>query len=171
MNDSNMKMISSDFVVGDEEFIRQKVKSDTQLPKTNKNSFIDSLDENGKIVFGKLFEFAEKNKLMFRWGSKGFSLNVSFENGFVALCFGYPPHSVFKQSIYTSFNEIEKKVNNSEKIIDTFKIELEKLKKFENAKSNQKWVITKKYSEEEIEQFLVVIKSLIEQIKNEGLKS
>lgn len=45
---------------------------------------------------------------MLRWGSKGFSLNLIFDDGFVGLCFGYPPTSVFKQSIYTGFEEITK---------------------------------------------------------------
>lgn len=47
-------MISSDFVVGDEEFIRQKVKSETQLPKTTQTKFIETLDESGKVVFNRL---------------------------------------------------------------------------------------------------------------------
>ena len=170
INKANIKMISSDFIVGDEEFIRQKVKSDKQLPKTNINNFTDSLDENGKIVFKKLFEFAEKEKLMIRWGSKGFSLNVPFDNGFVALCFGYPPDSVFKQSIYTGFEEIAKKINTSEKIISEFKLKLNKLKNLVSAKSNLKWVITKEPSLTEIESFIEIIKNLLEQIKIEGLK-
>jgi len=127
VNNSNIRIISSDFVVGDDEFLKQKVKSETQLPKINRNSFIDSLDNNGKIVFEKLFEFADKEKLMFRWGSKGFSLNLPFDNGFVALCFGYPPNSVFKQSLYTGFEEITKKTNNPEKLINIFKAELSRL--------------------------------------------
>ena len=171
VNNSNIKMISSDFVVGDEEFIRQKVKSDTQLPKTTQTKFIDSLDDNGKFVFERLFDFADKKKLLLRWGSKGFSLNLPFENGFVALCFGYPPNSVFKQSIYTGFEEITKKVNNSEKVILDFKNELKKLKNFENAKTNLKWVISKKYSETEIEKYIETLRLLLEQIKTEGLKT
>lgn len=107
---------------------------------------------------------------MFRWGSKGFSLNLPFENGFVALCFGYPPNSVFKQSIYSGFEEIHKKVNDSEKVILEYKNELKKLKYFENAKTNLKWVIKKKYSEIEIEKYLEILKELLKRIKTKGLK-
>lgn len=171
VNKTNVKMISSDFVVGDEAFIRKKVKSETQLPKINRNIFIDSLNSNGKIVFEKLFDFADKEKLMFRWGSKGFSLNYPFDNGFVALCFGYPPNSVFKQSIYSGFEEIIKKINNSDHIINRFSSELNKLGFFEQAKSNLKWIISKKYSEKEVEKFLNVLTLIIELIKNEGLKN
>jgi hypothetical protein len=169
-NKSNVKMISSDFVVGDEEFIRQRVKSDPQLPKTNQINFWDALDDNGKIVFGKVFELAERENLMFRWGAKGFSLNVPFETGFVAVCFGYPPNSVFKQSIYTGFEELSKKINNSENVIMAFKKELKTFRHLEKAKSNLKWVISVKHSENDIDIFINILKLLIKQIKNEGLK-
>ena len=121
-------------------------------------------------AFKKLFEFADKENLMFRWGSKGFSLNLPFDNGFVALCFGYPPNSVFKQSLYTGFEEITKKTNNPEKLINIFKTELSKLKYFENAKSNLKWVISKQYSDNEVENYIEILRTIMEQIKTDGLK-
>ncbi|NOZ62215.1 MAG: DUF91 domain-containing protein, partial [Calditrichaeota bacterium] len=80
------KIISSDMVVGDEEFIRHKVQSAT-LPKVDENKFRKSLDRNGLKVYDRIFEFAKRNKLMFRWGSKGFSLNLELDNGFVCLFF------------------------------------------------------------------------------------
>ncbi len=146
---SGEKIISSDVVVGEEEFIRHKVQSAT-LPKVDENKFRKSLDKNGLKVFNKVFSFAKKNNLMFRWGSKGFSLNVELENGFVGLIFGYPPDSVFKQSIYTGFEEIIKKVNNAEKIVGYYRSSLERLDCFVPAKSNLKWVIDKDYADEYI---------------------
>jgi len=169
VNNSNIRMISSDFVVGDEEFIRQKVKSETQLPKTTQDKFIETLNENGKFIFNRLFDFANNENLLLRWGSKGFSLNLPFENGFVGICFGYPPTSVFKQSIYTGFEEITKKVNNPEKVISNFRNELKTQKNFEEAGKNLKWVITKK-SETEINNFIETLRKMVEQIKIEGLK-
>ena len=106
---------------------------------------------------------------MLRWGSKGFSLNLPFENGFVGLCFGYPPTSVFKHSIYTGFEEITKKVNNPEKIISNFRTELKSQKNFEVGGKNLKWLITKK-SETEINNFIETIKILVEKIRIEGLR-
>jgi len=169
VNNSNIRMISSDFVVGDEEFIRQKVKSETQLPKTTKDKFVETLNENGKYVFNRLFDFANEENLLIRWGSKGFSLNLPFENGFVGICFGYPPTSVFKQSIYTGFEEITKKVNNSEDVISNFKTKLKAQKNFEEAGKNLKWIITKR-SETEINNFIETLQAIIEKIKMEGLK-
>jgi hypothetical protein len=164
-------MISSDFVVGDEEFIRTKISSSAQLPKTDKEKFISSLDKNGKLVFESLFKFAEQEKLLFRWGSKGFSLNKPFDNVFVGLCFGYPPNSVYKQSIYSGFEEINKKINNADSVINFYKYELEQFGKFEQAKSNLKWVLNKEISSSEIEKYLEILKRVIAKIENEGLKN
>jgi len=165
------KMISSDFVVGDEEFIRTKISLPTQRPKTDKEKFVASLDETGKLVFEALFRFVEQEKLMLRWGSKGFSLNKPFENGFVGLSFGYPPDSVFKQSIYSGFEEINKKVNNSDSVIGFYKSELVKFGKFEQAKSNLKWVLNKDISILEIDKYLDILKLVIGKIEIEGLKN
>jgi hypothetical protein len=170
-NHVNNKMISSDFVVGDDEYLKTRINSDTQLPKTNKEKFVQSLDENGKFVFEKLSQLAEQEKLSFRWGSKGFSLNKSIESGFVGLCFGYPPNSVFKQSIYSGFEEIRKKLNNAEGIIDFYRRELLKIKDFEEAKSNLKWVINKEVSQVEIDKYIDILKLVIKKIESEHLKN
>jgi translation initiation factor 2 beta subunit (eIF-2beta)/eIF-5 len=166
---SGEEIISSDFVVGEEEFIRQKVQS-ASLPKVDEKQFLNSLDKRGLEVFQQIFEFAKQKGLMLRWGSKGFSLNVELDTGFVGLFFGYPPSSVFKQSIYTGFEEITKKVNNPEEIIEFYKKHLENLGYFVKAKSNLKWLIDKEYSENDVKQFLSIIKEVISKIKERGLK-
>jgi translation initiation factor 2 beta subunit (eIF-2beta)/eIF-5 len=171
INKAGNKMISSDFVVGDEEYIRTKIGSSAQLPKTDKEKFVTSLDKTGKFVFETLLKFAEEEKLTFRWGSKGFSLNKPFKNSFVGLCYGYPPNSVYKQSIYTGFEEIRKKVNNPDTIVDYYKSELERFGNFEQAKSNLKWVLNKEITTTEINKYLVILKQVIEKIEKEGLKN
>ena len=60
--------------------------------------------------FKRIFKFAESNGLSCRWGSKGFSLNLPIESNFVGLCLGYPLGSVFKQSIYSVIEQIDKKI-------------------------------------------------------------
>jgi hypothetical protein len=157
------KIITSDYVIGDEEYKKQEIKS-ASLPKINENEFIKSLDKNGQNIFFKLFEFAKSKKLSFIWGSKGFSLNINFNNEKIALLFGYPPNCVFKQSIYTGFENIIKKVEDSEKIVEIYRNKLEKTGLFTNAGDNIKWLINKDYNEKEIGMFLEVIKEIIDLI-------
>lgn len=164
------QIISSDFVVGEEEFIRQRVQS-ASLPKVDNQQFLKSLDQNGVKVFQQVFEFAQQHDLMLRWGSKGFSLNVEIGSGFVGLFFGYPPSAVFKQSIYTGFEGITKKVNDGENLVDFYRTRLEGLGYFINAQSNLKWVIDKPYSNTEIDRFLEIVEDLVFKIREQGLNS
>jgi len=163
------QIISLEFIVGEEEFIRKKVKT-TSLPKINEKQFINSLNKNGKKIFEKIFNFKKKNNLICRWGSKGFSLNIGINNENVTLLFGYPPNSVFKQSIYTGYEMISKKVNNSEEIIDFYKTQIKDFGYFKDAGSISKWIINKSYSEDEINKFLNILEEVIIKIKENGLK-
>jgi hypothetical protein len=163
------KIITSNLTIGDENFSQRPVQS-ASLPKVDQQQFLSFLDKNGLQVFQPIFEFATKKGLVFRWGSKGFSLNLELNTGFVGLFFGYPPSSVFKQSIYTGFEEITKKVNNPENIITFYREEIKKLGFFVNAKSNLKWVIEKSYTKEEIKGFLDIIDMVTVKIIENGLK-
>jgi len=165
LNYASEKLITTDFVVGDDTFIRSEIKSISQLPKVDEKKFIDALDSDGKSIFELLSAFAKSNGLFFRWGSKGFSLNLPIKNGFVGLLFGYPPDSVFKQSLYTGFEEIRKKVNNSDSIISYFRSELEKSGNFISAKSNLKWIIDKPFDKFEVDNLLSTLQLVINKIQ------
>ncbi len=171
MNNEGTKMISSDFVVGDEEYLRQKYSSTTQQPKTDKNKFINSLNSHGKPVFEKIFSFADNENLFIKWGTKGFSMNLSFDGELVAICFGYPPTSVFKQSIYVGFEVILKKINNADSVKAKCKKLLDSFNRIEPAKSEHKWVIDKKYSEKDIETFISILRGMVKLIRAEGLRN
>lgn len=169
LSKSGERIITSDVVVGEEEFIRQKVQS-ASLPKVDEQQFKNSLDQNGLKVFSRIFDFAKKKDLSFRWGSKGFSLNYDLDNNFVGLFFGYPPDSVFKQSIYTGFEEIAKKANNAEEIIAFYKQKLIESGNFTSAKSNLKWHINRAIPDEEIDKFLSVIEQVIAKIQTNRMQ-
>jgi len=159
------EIISMEFVVGEEELIRPKIDT-TSLPKINEIQFMNSLNINGKKVFEKIFSFGKKNNLIFKWGSKGFSLNVEINSENVTLLFGYPPNSVFKQSIYTRYEIILKKVNNPEEVIDFYRTKIKSCGYFQNVGSNSKWMIDKLYSEEEVNKFLNILEKVIMKIIN-----
>lgn len=163
------EIISMEFVVGEEELIRGKIDT-TSLPKINEIQFMDSLNINGKKVFEKIFSFGKKNNLICKWGSKGFSLNVGINNENVTLFFGYPPKSVFKQSIYTGYEMITKKVNNSGEVVDFYKTQIKSFGYFQNAGSISKWMIDKSYSGGDINKFLNILEKVIKRIKGNGLK-
>ena len=63
--------------------------------------FLAALDQNGKAVFKKVLNFAASQapEMPIHWGITGFSLNADLHGTHVAVLFGYPPASPFKQCI------------------------------------------------------------------------
>ena len=77
--------------------------------QTNELEFLESLNENGKIVYERVLALGKQDGMRIKWGLKGFSLNAVSNGALVAVCFGYPPSSVYNQSIYTGFESVLKK--------------------------------------------------------------
>jgi len=167
---SGEEIISSDYTLGEEELLHIKTTS-SSVSRINKKEFIDELDENGKRAFDRIDKFIENKGMLVRWGAKGFSANYQSGNSFVGMFFCYLKNSVFKQSIYTGFEEIGKKVNKSDEIIDFYKKEIAKLKNFQRASSNYKCIINEKISNDEIDAFLNVVDKVMVMIGEKGLKS
>jgi hypothetical protein len=72
--------------------------------RITQEDFLGALDENGKAVFNKVLEFAASHEpeMPIHWGIRGFSLNVDLAGSDVAILFGYPPGSPFRQCIRTT---------------------------------------------------------------------
>ena len=159
LTNSGERLISSDFVVSGDEFIRQNIKLES-LPKINEKEFIDSLDNIGRNVFSKVIEFCKQEDLLIRWGSRGFSVSIQTNNKTAVLFYSYPPGSVFLQSIYTGFENIRRHLDNAEPVVDYYKSELSKLNCFVQAGSNLKWVLKDNNDEKKVDRFLEIIKSV-----------
>jgi len=163
------RLIATDFVVGRDLASVQTVSSGS-LPKINRQAFLDSLDENGKTVFSEILSFSDHNNLPIHWGSKGFSLNVDLGGNHINVIYGYPPHAVFKQSIYTVGGDIIKKVDNGEEIADYFYEKLKELGGFEPAGSGLKLMINRPLTSEEVKGIIEIISEIVEMIRENGLK-
>lgn len=163
------KIISSDFVIGEEYFIKQKSKSNTQLNKTNKEIFFNALDENGRKVFSKLFDYIEKENLLIRWGSKGFSLNVPNGSEYIGIIFGYPLNCPYGQSIITGFEQIRKKLIDSEEIVKRFQDDIKYLNLFNIpvgylGNDELKWKIGK-IEDEKIDKLIEILSKIVKMIR------
>ena len=169
LNETKARIISSNLVVGEENYIKGQVKTAYSNFKTDKNIFFENLDKNGKSVFSKIFQFAEKGDFLIRWGKKGFSFNVPFNNNFIGLFFGYPINCPYKQSIITGFKFIERKIENSQGILNYYRAEIKRLGMFNInvgyfGNHELKWVINKNFDETKLERFLKIIKKVADAI-------
>ncbi len=166
---SGEQIISSDYVIGKDGPIQIKAAS-SSLPKIDQHVFMADLDGKGKEIFEKTLQYVENNRLLIRWGSKGFSVNYQSENSFVGLFFCYPMSSVFKQSIYTGYEEIRKKITGADEIIALYEGKIKELGIFRKASSNYKCIIDEKLSIAKIDSFFAVVTTIIECIENNGIK-
>ena len=76
------------------------------MPKhVTTKEFLESCDEDGRAVFSKIIDMAERRAMSINWRTKGFSLGVVTDEGRVNICYVYPPGCMYKQSIYTALQD------------------------------------------------------------------
>lgn len=154
-----------DYIIGIAKQKQQSIKLNSQ--KINREIFLSNLTENGRILFSLLFDFADSNDLFLRWGTKGFSLNIKTEgkSSLLGICYGYLPNSIYKQTIYTGFEAINKKVENSDKILEFYKNKIKDTTNFELGGKDYKWLINEKSAIEEMNNFIEILKEVIEKVE------
>jgi len=142
-------------------------------PKITKEQFIKSLDANGAPVFLKVLEKAEERGLPIRWGSKGFSVNVNPNGVHFKFCYGYPPDSVFGQSIYTRLfdSAFRTRVNSGEAIARELATKAKATDLFVPAGNEFKCSISRALTDKEVDALLVWIVSAADRIEEAGLRS
>ena len=78
--------------------------------RTNEIEFLDSLNDNGTVVYERVLALGKQEGMRIKWGLKGFSLNAVSNGALVVVCYGYPP-SAYNQNIYTDFDLVLRKSN------------------------------------------------------------
>ena len=78
-------------------------------PFVNQDTFLSSLDNNGRKVFARVIEWSKEESKRINWGRKGFASHVVVGEASVAVCKAFPPDSGPKQVLYVTFREIERK--------------------------------------------------------------
>ena len=165
-------LLSYDIVVGKEP---QKIRQITSgaLPTVSEESFMESLDQYGKEVFGRLLSFAKEKDFPIHWGTKGFSMNVDKGGVHVAICYGYPPKAVFKQSVYTALigrGGFLSKLQVDESDAKELWAEAQNTGLFQKAGRELKALINRKYGEEEIKSLIGWLTKVSTAIENHDLK-
>jgi len=170
--EDGVRLLSSDIVVGKEPAKLSRISS-SSLPQTSEKQFMESLDEYGKPVFEKLLRFAKTNAFPIHWGTKGFSLNVDLAGTHVAFCFGYPPHCVFRQSVYTALvgrGGLLSKVDVSENVAQELSSTAQETGLFQAAGRELKCVIDRALAEEEIDLLISWYEKTANIIRKHGLR-
>ncbi|NOZ21813.1 MAG: DUF91 domain-containing protein [Planctomycetes bacterium] len=166
------RLLSHDIVVGKQPSKPTQVASGS-LPIVTEEFFVESLDEYGRQVFKPILDLAAKKPFPIHWGTKGFSLNVDLEGAHVVLCFGYPPDSVYRQSLYTALispGGLLNKTQVPENIIQSLRSEAVGTGLFRPAGRELKCVIDREFSEDEIGALLSWCEKVACTVRQYGLK-
>jgi len=170
--EGGLRLLSTDIVVGNESNSIDRIISGS-LPKISESKFLTALDSNGKRMFERLLKSAKDNSFPIHWGSKGFSLNVNLQGTHVAFCFGYPPQSVYQQSLYTALvgrGGLMIKIDISEEEIQELKAEAQNSGLFQPAGRELKLLITREFTEKEMDWLVSWLLKLSQTIEKHGLK-
>lgn len=166
------RLLSGDTVVAD------RSRSDKPVVvasrgKTTREQFMKSLDTNGMPVFSKILAVAEERRLPIHWGSRGFSVNVNPDGTHFKFCYGYPPHSVYGQSIYTRLfdSAFLTRVNTGEAIAHELADKAKTTGLFTPAGNELKCSINRALTDKETDALLDWIRTAADRIEEAGLRS
>jgi hypothetical protein len=165
-------LLSCDIVVGLEPTKTKEISSGT-LPVVTQDFFMESLDKNGKEVFGRLLEFASDRSFPIHWGTKGFSMNFDKAGTHVAICYAYPPAAVFKQSLYTALfgrGSLLSKLDIPKSAVEQLWSEAQQSGLFQKAGRELKALIDRKFEENEIQSIIGWLEKVAKAIGSHELK-
>lgn len=169
---SGTSLMSQEIVVGKESEQPTRVTS-SSLPIISQEEFLASLDSNGRAVFSEILELAKKESMPIHWGTRGFSVNVDVDGTHAAICYAYPPESVFKQTLRTAFRDIggmEKKTAVPPHAIASLREQAIATGLFAPAGSELKCHVTRQLTQAEIGSLLGWCEAAAQAVRKHGLK-
>ena len=171
-DDGGGRLLSQEAVVGKESEKPIRAASSSQ-PVVTEKAFLASLDDNGRNVFSRLLQFAKQKSMPIHWGTRGLSLNVEATGTHVAVYFGYPPNSVYKQSLHTALHSpggVEKKTAVPEQTIHALWEQAEATGLFVPAGRDLKCQVTRKLIDAEVDSLLAWYEAVEQAIRQYGMK-
>ncbi|MCX6996821.1 MAG: hypothetical protein NTV49_06990 [Kiritimatiellaeota bacterium] len=166
------RLLSGDIVVADHSRTDKPVAAEAR-PKITREQFIQSLDANGTPIFSKVLALADERGLPIHWGSRGFSVNVNPKGVHFKFCYGYPPHSVYGQSIYTRLfdSAFFTRVNAGETVARDLAEKAKATGLFTPAGNELKCPVTRPLTDKETDALLSWIRTAADRIEEAGLRS
>ena len=96
------RLLSQEIVVGAE---HARPQAAARPRRVTKEEFLESCDENGRAVFARILDLADRKGMSIRWGSRGFTMGVDIGGARELVCYAYPPASRFGQVLYPEYGK------------------------------------------------------------------
>lgn len=166
------RLLSQEIVVGRESAKPVGVTS-APSPVVSEDDFLASCDDYGTAVFPRILDLARSKSMSVRWGIRGFSVGVDADGDRVLVCKGYPPRSVFKQTLYAVLRGragIEMKAAAPAEVVDRLWKSAEATGLFTSAGRDLKCPIDRAFAPDEIDALVSWCESVEQAITAHGLK-
>ncbi len=161
ISDNGEYLFTTETVIGGEPVSNTPIKSAAGR-KTNRDEFMQTLDEYARELFVAIFGFGDSNNLVYHWGTRGFTLNIKLDGiGDIPLLKAIPPKGDVRQYIYTAFEVLRRKLDSHEKIIELFREKLSALKVFGDHGWNMSWSIAEQPDTDTIQAYLGLLEEML----------
>ena len=163
--ESGETLLSTDIAVsGENNTGTVSTEKRTQIDETK---FMESLDDYSHPFFEQFLEAIGQHSLVIHWGTVGFSVNVDYDGKHVSICECFPPKTGTRRyaCIYAVFVYIEKKIADSENLIEEYKDVFIKTGLFVSSGKNLRWNINTQPNQDEIKLVVKTYMSLAETLK------
>ena len=166
------RLLSHEIVVGREHAKPHRVTSGARRV-VSEEEFLNSCDENGEIVFSRIFDLARRKSMSISWGTKGFSVGVDVDGTRVVVCYGYPPTSVFKQTLYTALRDRAgiQKTGAPAEAVARLRNSVEATGLFTPAGRDLKCIIDRAFTDDEVDKLVAWCESVEQAIAQHGLNA
>ena len=166
------RLLSQEIVIGRDHAKPRRVISDP-LPVVSQAEFLESCDRHGQVVFGAILDLAERESMSIRWGTRGFSMAVNVDPARVLVCYGYPPASVYKQSLYTALHDRAgiQKTNAPLQTVEQLQESAEATGLFRSAGRELKCLIDRALTADELDKLVAWCEAVKQAVTKHGLKT
>ena len=166
------RLLSHEIVVGREHAKPHRVTSGARRV-VSEEEFLNSCDENGEIVFSRILDLARRKSMSISWGTKGFSVGVDVDGTRVVVCYGYPPTSVFKQTLYTALRDRAgiQKTGAPAEAVGRLRNSVEATGLFTPAGRDLKCIIDRAFTDDEVDKLVAWCEAVEQAIAQHGLNA
>ena len=166
------RLLSHEIVVGREHAKPHRVTSGARRV-VSEEEFLKSCDENGEIVFSRILDLARRKSMSISWGTKGFSVGVDVDGTRVVVCYGYPPTSAFKQTLYTALRDRAgiQKTGAPAEAVGRLRNSVEATGLFTPAGRDLKCIIDRAFTDDEVDKLVAWCEAVEQAIAQHGLNA
>ena len=169
--DGEDRLMSQETVV-DSEGVKLTPSSSISRPTIDAGELLDFCDENGRAVFSRFLEWAEKENMVNRWGSRGCSINVRINDTNVGFLWLTTTDSPMGQFLYIGLKDrrfMGKSAVPDDKVQALWEQGMA-IGLFEETKMYLRHQITRRLKEEEQDSLIGYFETIAETIKKFGLR-